>query len=108
MLVSVARSSVAVARTAAPQASARSAPRRLGTSTDTVRPGSASPASTSAAVSASCDSRRGGTKEPTSISRSPAAWASRSHRILTSVGTTRATDCRPSRRLVSRTTTGRR
>ena len=34
------------------------------------------------AVSASCGSSRGGTNEPTSISRWPAAWASRIHSIF--------------------------
>ena len=52
---------------------ARSAPLKLGTSTDTKRPGSVLAKATSCAVSASCGSSLAGTNEPTSISRCPAA-----------------------------------
>jgi hypothetical protein len=67
-------------------AMARSAPFRLGTSTEARRPGSVLAKASSSAVSASCGSRRAGTKEPTSISRWPAACASRIHSSLRAVG----------------------
>ena len=51
------------------------APRRPG-------PAASSRSATSSAVSASCGSRRAGTKEPTSISRWPAACAARIHSSL--------------------------
>jgi hypothetical protein len=56
-----------------PAASAASAPRRLGTSAITVTPGCVRAWRTTSAASAICGSRRAGTKEPTSISRRPAA-----------------------------------
>ena len=61
---------------------ARSAPFRLGTSTDANRPGSVFAKASSSAVSASCGSSCAGTNEPTSISRWPAAYASRIHSLL--------------------------
>ena len=79
-----------------PAARAASAPRRLGTSASTVRPGSVSACATTAAVSASCGSRRAGTKEPTSISRRPAACSALIQRSLSAVGMQALTDCRPS------------
>ena len=52
---------------------ARSAPLRLGTSTEAFRPGKVLANASTSAVSASCGSSRAGTKEPTSISRWPAS-----------------------------------
>jgi hypothetical protein len=49
----------------------------LGTSTEALRPGSVLAKASTSAVSASCGIRRAGTKEPTSISRWPAAYARR-------------------------------
>ena len=87
----------------APQSSARSAPLKLGTSTEATRPGSVLAWASTSAVSASWGSRRAGTKEPTSISRWPAAKAALIHSILCAVDTTVAMLCRPSRRPTSRT-----
>src|SRR5206468_11425552 len=81
---------------------------RFGTSTDVKRPGNVFANVTSSAVSASCGKRRGGTNEPTSISRWPAVHASRIHSIFCAVGSTRTMLCRPSRRPTSRMTTGGR
>ena len=57
----------------APESNAAIAPFRLGTSTEVTRPGRVFATATSSAVSANCGSSRAGTKEPTSISRWPAA-----------------------------------
>ena len=56
-----------------PASSAASAPLRLGTSAITVRPGSVIACRTTSAASAICGSSLAGTKEATSISRTPAA-----------------------------------
>ncbi len=90
----------------APLSSARSAPFRFGTSTDANRSGSVFAKATSSAVSASWGRRRAGTNEPTSISRWPAAHASRIHSSFWAVGRTRAMLWRPSRRPTSRMITG--
>src|SRR4029079_18644312 len=87
----------------APLASARSAPFRFGTRTETTRPGSVFAYSTSSAVSASCGTSFTETNEPTSISRWPAAWAARIHAFLRLAGRTVRTLCNPSRRPTSRT-----
>ena len=81
----------------APAASASWAPRKFGTSAITVRPGSVSAWRTTSATSAICGKRRAGTNEPTSISRSPAAYRASIHWHLYPVGMTALTDCRPSR-----------
>ncbi|MOA12792.1 hypothetical protein D3C78_1328130 [compost metagenome] len=57
----------------APLASARSAPFKLGTKTDTVSPSRRLAWATKASVSANWGSSRAGTNDPTSISRWPAA-----------------------------------
>jgi hypothetical protein len=80
-----------------PQASADSAPRRLGTRAITVRPGLGSAWRTTSATSAICGSSRAGTKEPTSISRSPAANRASIQAHLCAVGMVALTLCRPSR-----------
>src|SRR5512140_2866143 len=80
-----------------PAASASCAPRRFGTSAITVRPGSVSAWRTTCATSAICGNSRAGTNEPTSISRSPAAYKASIHLRLSAVGITVLTDCRPSR-----------
>jgi DNA-binding IclR family transcriptional regulator len=80
-----------------PAASAASAPRRLGTSAITVRPGSVRAWRTTSAASAICGSNLAGTKEATSISRRPAACKAVIQRILSAVGMVALTDCRPSR-----------
>jgi hypothetical protein len=55
-----------------PAASAASAPRTLGTSAITVRPGKVSACFTTSAASAICGNSFAGTNEATSISRRPA------------------------------------
>jgi hypothetical protein len=89
-----------------PAASAASAPRRLGTSAITVRPGSVNACATTSAASAICGSSLAGTKEQTSISRSPAACSAVIQRSLWAVGIVRATLCRPSRGPTSLISTG--
>ncbi|MNT31615.1 hypothetical protein D3C72_1674600 [compost metagenome] len=80
-----------------PAARAASAPRRLGASAITVMPGWVSAWRTTSATSAIWGSRRAGTNEPTSISRSPAATSASIQRSLSAVGMVALTDCRPSR-----------
>ena len=79
-----------------PAAKAASAPWRLGTSAITVRPGSAKAWRTTSATSAICGKSRAGTKEPTSISFTPAACRAAIQRHLSAVAMVRATDCKPS------------
>jgi hypothetical protein len=76
---------------------ARCAPLKLGTSTATDRPLIVSAWATSSAVSASCGSSFAGTKEPTSISRTPAAASALIQAFLAAVGITVAMLCSPSR-----------
>jgi hypothetical protein len=52
---------------------------------------------TTSAASAICGSSRAGTKDATSISRTPAAWSASIQRSLSAVGIVALTDCRPSR-----------
>ncbi len=80
-----------------PDASAVSRPRRFGTSALMRTPaGRATPRATSAA-SASCGIHFGDTKLVISIARMPAATSESMKRILSAVGTLRASFCRPSR-----------
>src|SRR5437764_395436 len=69
-----------------PRARPRSAPREFGISADTVSSGKLSACLTTASASASCGSSFGGTKELTSISRTPAAYSASSQASLVSVG----------------------
>ena len=80
-----------------PAANAASAPRRFGTSAITVRPGRVQAWRTTSAASAICGSSRAGTKDATSISRTPAAYSASIQRSLSAVGMVALTDCRPSR-----------
>ena len=80
-----------------PARSAASAPRRLGTSAMTVSAGWRAACRTTSAASAICGSRRAGTKEATSISRTPAATSASIQRSLSAVGMVALTDCKPSR-----------
>jgi len=69
----------------------------LGTKAMTVKPGYCKACCTSAGASAICGSSLGGTKEPTSISRRPAATSASIQRSLWAVGMVALTDCSPSR-----------
>ncbi len=82
---------------AAPASKAACAPRRLGASAATCRPGSSRAAATTSAASAICGSSLGGTNEQTSISRRPAAASAPIQRSLAGVGMTAAMLCNPSR-----------
>ena len=81
----------------APASSAACAPLRLGTKAMTVTPVCVSAWRSTAAVSASCGSRCAGTKEPTSISCTPAATKASIQRHLSAVDMMDLTDCKPSR-----------
>ena len=80
-----------------PQPMAVLAPRRLGTSTATLRPGRVLAKTTNSAVSANCGSSFAGTKEPTSISGTPAAASAAIHAFFAAVGMMRSMFWRPSR-----------
>ena len=80
-----------------PAASAARAPRRLGTSPITVRPGRVRAWRTTSAASAIWGRCLAGTKEQTSISRRPAAYSALIQHSLSAVAMVRATLCRPSR-----------
>ena len=81
----------------APAAIAASAPRALGTSTATVRPGIVLAKATTSAVSASCGRSLAGTKLPTSISVTPAAASAAIHAFLAASGMIVPMLCSPSR-----------
>ena len=81
----------------APAAKAARAPCTLGTSAITVTPGWRTAWRTTSAASAICGSNRAGTKEHTSISRSPLATSASIQRSLSAVAMVALTDCRPSR-----------
>ncbi len=89
----------------APAAIAAPAPRALGTSTATVRPGIVLAWATISAVSASCGRTLAGTKLPTSISDTPAAASALIQDFLAAVGMTAWMLCRPSRGPTSLTRT---
>ena len=85
-----------------PRARPRSAPRKFGIRAETVSPGRVSACWTTASASASCGKSFGGTKELTSISRTPAAYSASSQASFVSVGMISAIDCSPSRMPTSR------
>src|SRR6516164_2290173 len=89
--------------TPAPMASR--APRRFGTKAATESPGSVRANATTSAASAICGRSWGGTNEPTSISRTPAACSAAIHRHLSAVAITTSRFCRPSRNPTSTTST---
>ncbi len=89
----------------APASTAACAPFRLGTSAATVRPGIALAWRTSAPVSAMDGRTWAGTKEPTSISRTPAAASASIQAFLCFSDMSEATLCRPSRGPTSLTST---
>ena len=80
-----------------PASAARTAPCALGTSATTFRPLMVFANATISAVSAICGNSEGGTKLPTSISRTPASASALIHAFLASSGIIRLVDCRPSR-----------
>ena len=80
-----------------PPLMASSAPRRFGASVAIRRFGSVRANATTSAVSAICGKSFGGTNEPTSISRTPAACSAAIHRHLSAVGITTSRFCSPSR-----------
>ena len=80
-----------------PARRALSAPRALGTSAMTVKPGCVSAWRTTSAVSAICGNNLAGTKDPTSISRRPLATSASIQRSFCAVGMVALTDCNPSR-----------
>src|SRR5574340_786055 len=75
----------------------------FGISAITERPGIASAARTTSSASTNCGTTFGGTKEVTSISRTPAAASARIHASFCSVGKKDETSCRPSRSPTSHT-----
>ena len=80
-----------------PLASAVSSPRRLGTSALMRTPGGRATPRETSAESASCGIHFGDTKLVISIERIPDATSASMNRILSAVGTLRASFCRPSR-----------
>ncbi len=89
----------------APAACAACAPRRLGASATTVRPGISTLARTTVSVSAICGITRAGTKLPTSISGTPAAAIAAIQAILVLVAMRELAICKPSRGPTSQTVT---